>query len=319
MHTLEFGPGKKWIMNEPSSDVMPYDNKPAGIAEFTNTYSFMISALQNALGESSQGISNLSAFGGEKTATEVKDMALRRNARDNFNQIFLSEALKKQMGFWHLMDRQFLFSDSHDQQKVIRIVGKDAIAYFQKQGLDANDISPEAANMIADMADEEMNIPPADLATPISTVNVGGEQIPKFTVEPGSDTGTLIIEKDDLSGTYDYIPDVGSMQLPDDAQLVAAKREAITTALNPTTNQLMMSQGYQIKFKELFEDFLEQVGMTDANKYFEKLPQGGLGGTNQTGGVGPQGMPGMGGLNPDQGLGGTLPTMAPGQAGPVVS
>src|SRR3990167_3594256 len=136
MHTLEFGPGKKWLMNDPQTDVVPHEQGTAGVTEFTSTYRFLIGAIQEGLGETSQGISNLVPGGDKKTATEIKDTAMSRSARDNFNQIFLSDALKKQMSFWHVMNRQFLFSNPKEQVKIIRIVGKDAIKYFQDAGLD---------------------------------------------------------------------------------------------------------------------------------------------------------------------------------------
>lgn len=72
MHTLEFGPGKKWLMSNPETDVIPYQASVAGIREFTETYRILVGAMQETLGESSAGMSNLVPGAGAKTATEIK-------------------------------------------------------------------------------------------------------------------------------------------------------------------------------------------------------------------------------------------------------
>lgn len=311
MHTLEFGPGKKWIMNEPGSDVIPHESSTAGVQEFVNTYSFMISAMQSALGETSQGISNLSPFDNEKTATEVRDMAAQRNARDNFNQIFLAEALKKQMMFWCKMNKQFLFSDPREKQKIIRVVGKDAIRYFQQRGLDGYGLTDEAAEQVRQATDEGLPIRPEDLETPLYPIGTeDGETIPKFMVEEGGEMGMMVLEKEDLSGTYDYIPDVESMELPDNQQKLAAKREVMGFVMKPEVMAAMQQEGYQFKLKEFLEDFIEDTGMTDGDKYFEKgsmndqslIPgEGSLGAGQVPGGNGiEQGLADIGALAPNQ-------------------
>lgn len=332
MHTLEFGPGKKWLMNDPSKDVMTHDQQITGVSEFTSTYRFMISAMQEALGETSVGISNLNPGESGKTATEVKDLAVSRSARDNFNQLYLTEALKKQMLFWHAMDQQFLFSDPAEQQKVIRIVGKDALQYFQEQGLDGEGLTDDGIELLSNPDLDTSNLDPQEFQQPLYPVNVDGETLPKFTMDDDGQAGTMILEPDDLEGTYDYIPDVESMKLPDSEQLIAAKKQMVELALNPATSQLMMTpdgSGYRIKVKEVLEDFFEQLGMKDADKYFEKLQpmqptmmggtvdaQGnpipaGAGGA-QAGGVGL----GNGGA---PGVQGGFPPLANRQAQPVVS
>ena len=287
MHTLEFGPGKKWLMNDPSKDVMTHDQNITGVSEFTSTYRFLISAMQEALGETSAGVSNLNPGQEGKTATEVKDLAISRSARDNYNQIFLSEALKKQMMFWFKMNQQMLFSDPTEQQKVIRIVGKDAIAYFQGEGLDQMGLNEEGEAMLADPAMAGIAVPD-DLQTPMYPVSVGDEVIPKFMMENDGQTGHMIVEPDDLSGEYDYIPDIESMQLPDNNQLIAANSRMIELSLNPVTQQTLMQEGYKLKMKDLLEDTFELLGKKDADKYFEKLQQdpmmGGING-QQIGGV----------------------------------
>lgn len=322
MHTLEFGPGKKWIMNDPTSDVVEMPFSPTGIAEFQSNHRIIVSSMQEALGETSAGMSNAAPGQSDKTATEIKDSAIQRNARDNFNQIFLAEALKKQMGFWMQMNKQFLFSNPTEQQKVIRIVGKDAIGYFQKNGLDGEVLTDEATEMLGDPDIEpllaERQLFPEDLAQPMYPVQVGEDVIPKFSMDSTGEGGTLILEPDDLSGTYDYIPDIESMSLPNDEQILTLQAKAIEMAKDPVIAQQMQMAGYTIKMKELVEDFFEKAGLKDADKYFEKM-QGGLNGAVNPGAAGlPGGGPGLPN-GPVGGMGQGVPPMAGGQAQPVIS
>ena len=314
MHTLEFGPGAKWIMNNPD-DVMPHETSGTGVAEFASTYRFMVGAMQEALGESSQGVSGLDPGASDKTATEIRDSATQRNARDNYNQLFLSEALKKQMMFWFLMNKQFLFSDPSEQQKVVRIVGKDAIRYFQQRGLDSMEITDESMDVLqgTNQSEEiqlemqsllaEGRIRPEDFQTPAYPIDVDGEVLPKMSMEPGDELAHLILEPDDIGGNYDYIPDVESMAVPDDAQLIAAAKQMIDLNTMPEMIQSLAQEGYRFKFKEAQEDFFEKLGTKDADKYFTKLEAqnetlGPGQDPTQAGGInqGAIGAPGMGGL-----------------------
>ena len=292
MHTLEFGPGKKWIMNDPASDVVEMPFSPTGIAEFQGNHRIIVSSMQEALGETSAGMSNAAPGTADKTATEIKDSAVQRNARDNFNQIFLAEAIKKQMGFWLQMNKQMLFNEN-EQQKVIRIVGKDAITYFQKNGLDGEVLTEEATEMLGDPDIEpflaEKQLFPEDLAQPMYPVDIEGETVPKFSMDSTGEGGTLILEPEDLSGMYDYIPDIESMSLPNDNEILALQSRAIEYAKDPAIAQQLLQAGYSIKIKEMLEDFLEKAGLKDADKYFEKAQQGGLNAQlNPGGAVGPQ-------------------------------
>ena len=325
MHTLEFGPGKKWLMNDPATDVVMHDQKPAGINEFTSTYRFLVGAMQEALGETSAATSNLVPGAGGKTATEIRDLAQSKSARDNFNLMFLGEALKKQMMFWHKMNQQFLFAGNVDKQKVIEIVGKDAIKYFQNEGLDANGLDEQAIQTLIN-PDLAGSIQPEDLMTPLFPVMGKNGQTPKFKVDSGGQAGHLTIESEDLEGNYDFIPDVGSMSQMAPDQEIKAKGEALQmlTGVNPKTGQptglsaMIQAEGKKVKATELFVDYMEEIGFKDADQYIESIPQQAPS-PAVPGGIGPQ-VPGgtdLGNVQ-NQGLGGGLQALAGGQAGPNV-
>lgn len=326
MHTLEFGPGQKWLMSDPQSDVLPYtQSNPAGVTEFGTTYRYLVSAMQEALGETSAGFSNIVPGESKKTATEIRDTSAQRNVRDNFNSIFLSEAMKKQMMFWFKMNQQFMFSDKSEQQKVLRITSKDAIKFFQGMGLDGYGLSNDTIGMLTQPSMVGVDFRPEDFGEPMYPTQVGENTIPKMVMDDTGQEGSLIIEPDDLSGAYDYIPDIDTMRIPDEAQLINSSRQIVELALNPATMQQLQMEGYQLKLKEVLEDYFEKLGVKDVEKYFEKVQQmpgmqGGLqnGQAQQPGAGGVQAGPANMPYGGNGGMGqGALP-MAGGQNEPVV-
>lgn len=315
MHTLEFGPGKKWLMLDPSTDVVPHDQSPTGVGEFATTYRLLIGAIAEGFGEASAATSTAAPGNEKKTATEINDTAGQRLSRDNFNQIFLSEALKKQMMFWQRMNQQFLFNGTEGKTKVLRIVGKDAMSYFERLGLGSTAVSDDVLTSLSSEDVAGMNLNPNDFATEQYPVNVGGEVLPKYAMDKSGDSGVLILEKDDLSGTYDYIPDIASMMQPNDTELLNLKKQLIELAQNPQLQGSLQQEGYRLKSKELLEDFFEQAGLKDSDKYFQKLDssQGAPNGINQGGAIGVGAGGANTGVNPMQGMAGSIPTNVGGQ------
>lgn len=301
VHTLEFGPGKKWFMQNPSSDVVAHDQNITGVNEFTTTYRFLVSALQEALGETSAVASNLAPGSGDKTATEVKDLQLSRNARDNFNQLLLGEAMKKQMMFWYLMNKQFFFGPQ-EKQKIIQIVGKDAIKYFESMGLNQFGVTDEMAERLTSPEMEGVNVRPEDVQQPLHPVETPEGAIPKFDLDESGELGNLIVEPGDLSGNYDYIPDISSMTASANDQAVKAKSEAI--ALLTTNAQVVQSlaqEGKRVKISDLIVDYLEDIQFKNADQYIESIPnnmmQGGVNGQPNLSGEGNPQAGGVGMVN----------------------
>ncbi len=290
MHTLEFGPGKKWLMNDPSTDVLPYETSIAGVGEFTSTYRFMVGAMQEALGETSQGVSNLVPGSGDKTATEVRDSALQRNARDNYNQLFLGEAMRDNMTFWLLMDQQLLFNKENNQ-KVIRIVGSDAVEFFKESGLSEDGFPQEVIDQITSPEMEEVIADPnfdlRGMMAPLFPVSTPEGNLPKFVLDPDGSSGELIITPEDISGNYDYIPDIKSMSVPDQGQ-VNGLTQMLAEAKDPTAIQLRAQNGEQMNIGKLERDLFDLLGIKNADKYYEPLQQEGGANeqTEQTGGGG---------------------------------
>lgn len=319
MHTLSWDPEAKWLMNTPNVDVQVMKMDTSITSNFNSIYNVLKGSLLNALGESSQGVStvNPTTDANRVTATEIKDTAYTRNVRDNMNKIFLSEALKKQIMFWHVLNQQYMFKAQKDQLKIIRIVGRDAVEFFTNNGL--ADIRPteEDAMMVANGQMKQEQIIPG----PRFAVNIGeGEdgmpmEVPKYLPDESGQGGNLIIEPGDLAGNYDYIPDVESMSTPQPEQIEQKMTALLATVTNPAIIQLLAQEGTKPKVKEILIKMMESTNVVkDADGYFEDLPpqqpmgmEGGVnanqinaGGVNPTeGGIPNQGVMPTGGM--DQG------------------
>lgn len=280
MHTLQFGPGQKWLMNNPSSDVIAHEQGSAGVEQFIGVYRLMVAAMQEAAGETSASVSTELPGSGDKTATEIRDRAMSRSARDNFNQIFLAEAMKKQAMFWYKMNQQFFFN-AGETQKIIRIAGKDAIKFFQNAGLDGTGLSEEHTNMLLNNPDIAAQANLSDLQTPLYPVKTKKGMEPKMTLDEGGQGASLIVEKEDLSGNYDYIPDVGSMGQNASDEVINAKADFMSrvTGVDPKTGQptglglMLQQEGKRIKAEELIVDYAEDIGFKNADQYIEDAPQ----------------------------------------------
>jgi len=128
---------------------------------------------------------------------------------------------------------------------------------------------------------------------------------PKMNVNDMGDGADLYVTPEDLEGTFDYVPDVKSMAMGADAELMDARNEALEmVATRPNMLQLLAEEGYRLKIKDLLVANYEDKGFRDAEKYFEKIqpPEGGLG---QMGGPGAPmqqpGVPGVPQANPGSG------------------
>lgn len=290
LHTMEFTPRAKWITSgDPRTAIAKMDfSAPNAIGQFKTAYQLFSGEIAEGVGETSAQSSQLNTFSDKKTATEIKDLATQRLSRDNFNQIFLSEAIKKQMMFWHSMNQQFFF-DTGETQKVLRIVGKDAIDYFQTAGLDQSGLTEEAENTIVDAEAMGNPVNPEEYQTPLYPVQTEQGIEPKMNVTPTNEYAELRVEPDDLMGQYDYIADIESMAPPNQEQVLAAKKAAVDLAINPQAIQALASEGKKIKLQELLEDFYESLGFKDAGKYFDQLQVNPINGQgiNQAGAGGP--------------------------------
>jgi len=314
MHTLSWDPEAKWLMNNPNVDVQLMKIDTSTTSNFQSIYQVLVGSLMNAWGEQSQQMSSANPFeaAGNVTATEIKDTASTRNVRDNMNKIFLAEALKQQIMLWHSMNQQLMFTAKADKLKIIRIVGRDAQEFFNKQGL--SDIRPtqeDAEQVAMGQLDAESIVPGPRFAVPVGEDEMGMPlEVPKYMPDESGGGGNLIIEPGDLMGNYDYVPDIESMSAPTSQDLEQKLMSLLMAMVNPAIAQGLAQEGIKPKYKELLVKAMEATNIVkDADAFFEDLPQqpmmeGGMpnegqiipgGGGAPTGGVPPEGaMPNAG-------------------------
>ncbi len=292
-HTLEWGKGARWIMNNPMTDFRLVESRSNAAQYFNNTYSVLVSAMMNALGESSLGVSNIQPYQNDKTATEVKALQLQRNARDNYNQLMLAEAIKRQMMLWHSMNQNLLFADPERQNYIVRIVGRDAVKFFQDRGLGDMELGDEATKYMQGMAEtlgvglEDLRgsygIKGEELAFPKKAVNLGTKEKPilkpKLEVDQSGGSAMLAVTPEDVKGNFDFSVDVESMAVSSDDERKQARQTAVSLLVsNPNIMGFLQQEGVKPKFKELFIAWLEDLGFSDAEKFFETVQGGQAGG-----------------------------------------
>ena len=280
-HTLEWGKGARWMMNNPQSDFRIVQTNSNAAAIFNPTYSALVAAMMNALGESSLGISNMQPYQTDKTATEVKELTQQRNSRDQFNQIFLAEAIKRQYKLWHSMNQALLFSDPKSQHYIFRITGRDTMSFMQDSGLADMELPDEAVltmyqnqEIRRDKIGSEGNA--EDWMVPKFGVNIGTDGEPqivsKMQVDQGGRGAQVYLEPDDILGQYDFYIDVESMAVNSDEQRKKTQETAITMLTsNPNVSALLATENIQPKFKDLFVTWLEDLGLQGAERYFETM------------------------------------------------
>jgi hypothetical protein len=303
MHTLEWGPGKIWKMNDPA-DVIPLEHSGVASSEFVNVYSVLTGMYKEAMGETSAAFSTLQPFATEKTATEIQEGMLTRSVRDNFNQVFLAETIEAQMMFWFLMNKQFIFSDPTKQSLILRVLGREAMQEFKDMGLDEMRTSASEEEVMAASIGIEDGIEPELQEVPRYPVVTEEGTVPKFELDESGEFGTLLLTPEDMTGNYDYIADVEPMTAYNSVQERQAKSQAFTLLANPVVQQMLQSEGKSVKISEVLTDLFDSLGMKNAEKYFDVVSQGGLNeeGAIDQGGIG----------NPQQG---TEPTANAGFGG----
>jgi hypothetical protein len=291
IETLVYGPGAPWIMNNPNAVTeMNFGN--GSLNEFQTNFSALKSAFNQAMGDLSQGVSNLNPMEQDKTATEIRHVAKQQNIRDEKNQIDLAEAIADCMKMWLSNNKQFLFSNPEKHDYILRILGKDEFQYFKDLGMDEMELSKEAEMEIQQIIEaSEGDIDDAMLEQMIEAGKVPKYPIvenpnvkdptkykikPKMTVSDKGDYAELSVVPEDIDGVYDYVPDVKSMSVGADMEYTQGMQKMMEMLLNPSVNQMLMTDGVKINIQDLLVTLFNNFGAKDAEKYFTTINQSAL-------------------------------------------
>lgn len=310
INTIEYGPGAKWIMNNPNA-VTEAQLGGQSIANFNATYPALVAAFNNAMGDQSAGISNVKGYNTDKTATEVSQMERQQNSRDQYNQLYLSEFLKDIMLMWLSNNKQYLFDDPKKTHIVYKIIGRDNIKLFQQMKLDETDIPPEAMSQISDTIMQnpgavtpemlqgivsDVSVPTNPIVTNPDETDPENYDIKRKLDIKNAEEADLYVTKDDMDGEYDYIPDVKSMASGAGVAMQTARQKVMDTVLRPEVQAMLQTQGESVNIKDILVSSFEDAGYRDAESLFTKSNIGGAA-TPQPGspGAGALGIPGMAG------------------------
>ncbi len=115
-----------------------------------------------------------------------------------------------------------------------------------------------------------------------------GNVVPKLDMSEDGSLARLFIEKEDLHGSFDYVPDVKSMAIGVSEEAINGRNQALYILLSPGVQQQLMNEGATINVKDLLISVLEDNGVKNASKLF------------QSGQVNGQGATGLPGITPEQ-------------------
>ena len=235
----------------------------------------------------SQGTSGVDPTATEKTATEVRQTVVQQNVREEKNKADLGEFIKDIMLMWLSNNKQFLFTDPTKHEHVLRIIGQENFSYFKQAGMDEMILPEESAQVVADIIVQNPNMSPMEveeiaeagklpkypvISNPNEKDASKMEIKPKMEVGETEDYADVYVTPEDLNGVYDYIPDVKSMSAGAEAELMAGRQNAINVlTTNPNVLQLLAQEGFRPKVKELLTSNFEDLGLKDAERFFEKL------------------------------------------------
>lgn len=288
VETIVYGPEAQWLVDREDA-ITEMRSSGDTLQYFQTTWTALTAAFNIAMGDISQGKSNVDPFQTEpKTATEIRAVTRQQNARDEKNQNDLAEFITDIMQMWISNNKQFLFSNPKKQEYILRIVGKGNFARLQRMGLDQGYVPEEAMSTIQDIITQNPEISSAQIQQMHETAKIPKypiivnprekdltkiEMKSKMMVSDTGDVADVTIVPEDLNGTFDYIPDVKSMSLGASEELQQARQGVLQAALNPQIQQALAIQGEEMNIKEILVENFEGSGYKEADTLFQPLTQ----------------------------------------------
>jgi len=158
------------------------------------------------------------------------------------------------------------------------------IKFFEERGLGDMSFEGENAEYLKNMA-EVMGLPLEKLRSeygikgenyafpkhPIEAEENGKKSFkPKLERDPDGGSAMLAISPEDVKGNFDFSVDVESMSVNSDDERKQGRQTAVSLLVsNPNIMAFLQQEGVKPKFKELFITWLEDLGFSDAQKFFE--------------------------------------------------
>lgn len=288
VETIQYGPEAQWLVDRQDA-IEEMSSTGSTLQFFQTTYTALTAAFNIAMGDMSQGKSNVDPFSNDpKTATEVNASMVQQNARDQKNQNDLAAFINDIMSMWISNNQQFIFQNPEKIEHVIRLIGKNKFMQLQGMGLDQTEIPNEVMVTIQDIINQNPEISDFQLQQLLSAGEIprfpvilnpnekDPEKIkmkPKMTISEMGDSADVSITNDDLLGGYDYVADVKSMSIGAAQERQKARDQIITAVQNQAITQALAAEGYKFKVKDVLEKSFTDSGYTDAESLFEEIQQ----------------------------------------------
>jgi len=293
IETIVREPDAQWIVDNPNA-ITEMETRGDSVRYFQTIYPTLVSAFNVAMGDLSQGTSNIDPMGGDKTATEIRQVSKQQNSRDQKNQQELADFVKDFVSMWQSNNKQFLFKDQSKHEYVLRIIGEQMYESFKRIGMDEMVLTAEGSQAVQRLIDKTAETgEPMDQATLkmiMESVKVPKYPVienpeeeddnkliikPKLRMGVFGDSAELSVVPDDLEGSYDFIPDMKSMDTSAGEQAVIARSQALSQMSNPNMLQLLQLQGWKPLIKDVLVANFEDWGLNDAGRFFEQINQNG--------------------------------------------
>ena len=278
IETIVYGPEAQWMVDRMDA-VEEMKGNGEALRYFQTTYSALVSAFNTAMGDLSQGVSQIDQFNPEKTATEVKQTAKQQNIRDQSHQNKLAECIEDMMSMWVSNNKQFLFSNPAKKEIVLKILGTESFEYFKRLGMDEMEIDEEEMQLIGETIElQEGNVADDDLVAMMESAKRPKYPVeteegiePKMKMGELEDSADLVVTPDDMEGVYDYVSDVKSMAAGANEEMRQGQAQAFEILMNPQVADMLQLEGFKPKIKELLVSILENNGSKDSERYFEQI------------------------------------------------
>jgi len=93
---------------------------------------------------------------------------------------------------------------------------------------------------------------------------------PKLEINEDQDTADIYVTPIDFDGDYDFILDVKSMEMGSGFEYIQSRQQAIQMMTDPSIQGMLQLEGWKPKVKDLIVSILNEGGLNDSQKYFER-------------------------------------------------
>jgi hypothetical protein len=258
-HTWKMLPNYVWTVDQ-IGDVQQLNVPDVTGSTYIETRNDIKDAVSRALGRFDVLTRNESA--NNKTATEVKAAFTEQNARNKQKQNNVDMFVQRLATQMLQLNQQYL-----TKSKLIRIVGKEALSSFNNEdSLKEYQPKIDPVNDVPILSDDNTPI----LEKQIKKTMYKGKEVPKFTMS-NKDYGFLVVDPDDIRGSYDYIVESGSTSLPDPSAEVENLGMAIKIIRE--NMDLLGQDSKSINITPIIEKLLTSLNVKNVDQIIQNIDQ----------------------------------------------